>query len=153
MSELILTVDLGRFRAFNVIHELGEREHLAEIASSELPSKPGTWSDHVTDMAGRFPKGGTPDAATGMSYGEATQAQQEEERRSIEAVAERIAGLLETAGVTKWHLAAPATINRRLVDALPPAATRSLGANLAVDLTKHSLKDIEARFADRNRAH
>lgn len=151
MSELIITADLGRIRAFRITQELGEPERMQEIANAELQSKPGPLSEDVSDSAGRFPRGGRVDATGGMSIGEATQKEMEEEKRSIESVAQRVNDLVAREKPEKWHLAAAAPINRRLVDLLSPAIQDGLRTNLPVDLTKHPIKDIESRFADRKR--
>ena len=81
-----------------------------------------------------------------MARGEAHGLEQEEERRLIAQVAEKIAALIKEENPDRWQLAAPQTINSRILDALDPSVRESLAGNEKHDFTKLPTLEVGRRF-------
>jgi hypothetical protein len=95
---------------------------------------------------GRFPQGRSVSESAGMSPGESHNEETEFEKKRIEFIARRICGLVEQEGNAPWCLAAPAAINRQILELIPPRLQASLVSNTLADLTHLPLADIEERF-------
>ena len=114
MSQMIIVADLGRLRVLVEKEEFspsGPRQHLAELSSEELDSKPQPIHDVVTDQQGRFGKGdGGQNPGAGIA--ENHQLESELENRSIKALAQRIDGVVADHAPSSWMLVAPADSSR-----------------------------------------
>ena len=75
-----------------------------------------------------------------------TNLQTEDERRLIQKLASRIDAIIAKRSPTRWILAAPVAILPRVREALHPTSKQNLVEDHAADLTKLSLKQVEARF-------
>ncbi len=143
---IVIITDLKHFRGFHVV--ANERDHLnpkpilKEIDLPPLLEGPKHIKDTVSDQAGRFRSDGNP----GMAIGEAHGLEQEQERRNISRVAQSIEALLHKEGVTHWSLAAPQTINARLLEDLEPNRRNQLKENLPTNLCKQPILEIQKRF-------
>ena len=123
---IIICTNAGRLRAFR-------------ITQSDTRVEP---TKQIGDQAGRFSSDGSP----GMARGEAHGLEQEEERRLIAQVAEKIAALIKEENPDRWQLAAPQTINSRILDALDPSVRESLAGNEKHDFTKLPTLEVGRRF-------
>jgi len=130
-DKMIVLADLGRVKAFRVTYDMmTSKPHLELVYDCEFLGAHGRLADKVTDLAGRFPMSGTP----GASNGENHNLREENERRLIRMVAEKISELAE--GQRYWFLAAGEGINGRIVEHLRPEARASLIKNVPADLVK-----------------
>ncbi|MCF6311041.1 MAG: host attachment protein [Verrucomicrobiales bacterium] len=150
-NTFIVLADLGHLRAFQpqaAEPGVGREYDLKEIKLAPLTHTPTPISEQVTDQAGRFAQGGGAGAARGcgMSHGEAHNLKTEDERRLIKELASRIDAVLAKRSPARWILAAPSAILPRLKEALHPTSKKILVDTQGSDLTKLSLKQVEARF-------
>lgn len=150
-NTFIVLADLGHLRAFQpqaAEPGVGREYDLKEIKLAPLSHTPSPIGEQVTDQAGRFAKGGAAGSprGCGMSHGEAHNLQTEDERRLIKELASRIDAVLAKRSPARWLLAAPTAILPRLKDALHPSSKKTLIETQGSDLTKLSLKQVEARF-------
>ena len=141
---LIITADLGRLRAFQVTSsEDPAREFvIREIDTPALEHTPQSIGEIATDQAGRF----SSDGSGGMSRGEAHGLAREEERRLIAQLAGRITALIGSEKPAGWMLAAPKSINARLLEGIGGAHQKTLRENRAQDIAKLPAKEIGKRF-------
>jgi len=150
-NTFIVLADLGHLRAFEpqaAEPGVGREFDLKEIKLAPLSHVPSPIGEQVTDQAGRFATSGGPGSprGCGMSHGEAHNLQTEDEKRLIQKLAERIDAVIAKRTPTRWLLAVPAAILPRVRDALHPTSKQKLVETQAADLTKLSLKQVEARF-------
>ncbi len=143
---IIIVTDLNRLRGFQVVpneHDpLNPQPMLKELDLPPMSDVPQKLKDAVTDQAGRFRSDGNP----GMANGEALGLQREQENRNIARVARSLEALLQRKGATKWALAAPKTINAKLVERLEPSARQNIMENVQADLCKQPVLEIQKRF-------
>ena len=141
---IVILADMGKIRALR-LHPPG---------SELFPHvKPGSVEEIIlpcgkrdTDRPGRFPKGTPAGESCGMCPGEDHNEEMEFENRRIREIAGEITGILERENDHSWSLAAPDSINNRLVEHLPEHARESLATNIRADLTCATLAEIERRF-------
>lgn len=142
---LIITADLGRLRAFRVNpsdDQTRDNYVVQEIKTPPLEHTPQSISEITSDQAGRF----SSDGSGGMSHGEAHGLEREEERRLIAQLAERIGGVIDSEKPAGWFLAAPQTINARLLEGIPAAHHKTLRENRTQDLSKVAANELGKRF-------
>lgn len=142
---IIICANTGRLRTFRVSQSETMAEpvnQISEIANQEIEDGPQRVGEMTSDQAGRFRSDGTP----GMGQGDANGLEREEERRLISQLAEKIGGTLREVGAEKWMLAAPHTINARLLEEIDPALRRSLASNEKHDFTKLPTLAVGRRF-------
>ena len=142
---IIITADLGRLRAFRVKpsdDQTRDNYVVQEIETAPLEHTPQSISELTSDQAGRF----SSDGSGGMSHGEAHGIEREEERRLIAQLAERIGGVIDSEKPVGWFLAAPQTINARLLEGIPAAHQKTLRENRSQDLSKVAANDLGKRF-------
>lgn len=150
-STFIVLADLGHLRAFQpkpAEPGVGREYDLKELKLAPLTHTPSPIGEMVTDQAGRFATVSNPGSprGCGMSYGEPHNLQTEDERRLIKKLASRMDALIAKRSPARWILAAPSAILPRVKDALHPRSKKKLVDTQAADLTKLSLKQVEARF-------
>jgi len=142
---IIICANSGRLRTFRVSRSetmVDPVNQISEIGNEELEDGPQRVGEITSDQAGRFRSDGTP----GMGQGDANGLEREEERRLISQLAEKIGGTLREVKAEKWMLAAPHTINARLLEELDPALRQSLATNEKHDLTKLPTLAVGRRF-------
>jgi hypothetical protein len=143
-KKLVILADMGKLRAFRLSpHGTALSPHSKPVAIEEidLPAR-----ERDTDNPGRFPQGRSVGQTAGMSPGEEHNKAREFEKKRIELLAGEIIGLLDSEGPMPWCLAAPASINKRILERIPPPMLHSLASNVLSDLTHLPLADIERRF-------
>jgi len=140
-DKMIVLADLGRVKAFRVTHDMmHSRPQLELVYDCEFLEAHGRLLDKVTDLAGRFPVSGS----AGASNSEHHQLREENERRLIRLVAEKISELVQ--GERYWFLAAGEGINGRILDHLRPEIRASLYKNIPADLVKTPKQQIMDYF-------
>jgi len=105
----------------------------------------GKLTDKLSDMAGRFGRGGGKDEA-GMSSGERHNMELETEKRLIKMIVKNIDALITGEKCGTWHLAAAKKINRQVIDKLKPEVKAKLEKNITADLTKIDKSEIMNYF-------
>jgi hypothetical protein len=145
MDRVIITVDLGHFRAYGVTRKPLESPHLELIESYDSTEAHGKLSEKYSDADGRFGlMGGKGKAATGN--GEAHNIILEAEKKMIKGIAGDIEKILLREDGTEWYFAAPAGINSRIVERLSAGAKARLGKNITANLTKKKKAEILSFF-------
>jgi hypothetical protein len=148
MDKLIITVDLGHFKAFRVKEETGGRGKMQLIESYDSIEAHGKLLEKITDQAGRFKLGGGKcSAAKAKGYGEPHGMKSEVDKRLTKLLAKDICTLLSRENnYDKWYFAAPDEINSRILENLDPAFKGRLGKNVTANLTKFKKADILKYF-------
>lgn len=127
--------------------ELGsEPSHLKEVPldpSIKLPAKEDTIP---SDRPGRFDSGGRAGSGNNLVHGERHGADQEWEKRQGRALAEAVEKTIAQQSPKSWALLAPGKWLPLIAEALSDETGRTLVATEAIDLTKHTLKNLEERF-------
>jgi hypothetical protein len=148
MDKLIITVDLGHFKAFRVKEEPVGKGKIDLIESYDSMEAHGKLSDKITDQAGRFRLGGARDGITrAAGYGEPHNIKSEADKRLTKLIAKDINSLLSRENnYDAWYFAAPDEINSRILENLDPAFKSRLGKNVTANLTKFKKLDILKYF-------
>jgi len=149
MEKLIIIADLGHIRALELrkaSDDPQEKDHLIKHSEITLDEHPMSRGEVVTDKSGRFGQGGGAGEAGGMSYGEEHNLASELERKALEHLAERIAGLVSECGNPEWLLVAPQPILPRLQKGLPKTCQACLTETVGGNLTKEPHAKLERRF-------
>ena len=142
---IIITVDLGHFKAYRITKELMESPRVTLIESYDSIEGHGKLSDKLTDSAGRFGRGGRKNESV-MDSGERHSIELEKEKRLIKMIANNIDDLIAREKCEKWCLAAGEKINRQIIENLAPAVKAGLDKNITADLTKVAKSDISGHF-------
>jgi hypothetical protein len=141
----IICANTGRLRILKVSQPetmVDPPNQISEIANEELEDGPQRIGEITSDQAGRFRSDGTP----GMGQGDANALEREEERRLICQLAGRIGDALQDGGTERWVLAAPQTINARLLEELDPSLREGLITNEKHDFTKLPTLEVGRRL-------
>lgn len=141
----IICANTGRLRTLRVSQSetmVDPVNQITEVSNEELDDGPQRVGEMTTDQAGRFRSDGTP----GMAQGDAHGLEREEERRLIGQLAERIGAVVGGGGAEKWVLAAPQTINARLLEELDPSLRERMIGNEKHDFTKLPTLEVGRRL-------
>ena len=150
-KKTVILADMGKIRAFRISPPgTALFPHAAPVVIEEIdfPKR-----ERDTDRTGRFPQGRSVAEAAGMSPGEEHNEESEYERRRIELLALKIADLVEQEGTVSWCLAAPASINKQILEHIPSRLRAFLVSNVTADLTHLPLAEIERRFMRPSHKH
>jgi hypothetical protein len=145
MEKMIVVVDLGHFKAYQLTKTDQATPRLELIDSFDLVGAHGRMSDKVTDGPGKFGgRGGGDWSAKG--YGEPHAAASEEQKRQIKMLSQAISTQVRQCNPDSWCLAAERSILKQLVDALDQDAAARLAKQVAANLTKADKDEIVQRF-------
>ena len=142
---MVFSSGRSRLRAFRITQTettLEGENQISEFASEKFAEGPQRIGEMATDQAGRFRSDGSPGMAQGDDHG----VEREEERRLINQVAEKIAAFVRQEGGGDWKLAAPQTINSRILEELDPQVRGLLSGNEKHDFTKLPTLEVGRRF-------
>jgi hypothetical protein len=147
-TKLIIVADLGLLRAYRTVQDLGDREpHLQLIEELKPEAAHEKLSQQLTDQAGRFPTGGGTAIIGGdLSAGERLSLENEQARRLINQLAEKINALLANESVASCSLAASAPIHKQLLGALAPRGRAKIRQVLASNLSKTDPSELLGHF-------
>ena len=148
MDKLIITVDLGHFKAYKVTKNDLESPHIQLIESYDSIEAHGKLSDKVTDTSGRFGMGGGKNGAA-KGYGEPHNMELEMEKKAAKLIAKDINAIVKREGAPKWYLAASKMINSQILDNLEASVKAKLDKNITSDLTKIDKSDIMNYFKNK----
>lgn len=145
MKKLIITVDLGHFKAYRVSKRPMESTRVQLIGSYDSIDGHGKLSDKLSDSAGRFGvSGGKKGAPKG--YGDPHNIELETEKKLIKMIAQDINKLVSREDCP-WYLAADKQINRQITENLSQDARKKLDKNITSDLTKAPKSEILDYFS------
>jgi hypothetical protein len=145
---LIITTDLGTFKAFEVIERLqASSRSLLDLDSFETVHADNRISRRLANQAGQFGKGATSFAAINDgANGERHNIQLEDNRRSLEIIASRIQEIVSDPKVDAWFFAAPAEINAAILNRVSATAKAKIVRNLKCNLVNAPKDDLIERF-------
>lgn len=103
-------------------------------------------NERDTDRPSRFPTGRSIDESIPMSPGENHHRKTESDSRRISFLAQEIERVLVDEGMQPWCLAAPTTINDRILDQIHQETRAFLATNIKSNLTHITLHELEERF-------
>lgn len=142
---LIITADLGHFKAYRITKELLESPRVTLINSYDSIEGHGKLGDKLSDAAGRFGRGGgKKESAKGV--GERHNIELQIQKKLAKMIAKDINVLIDREDCEKWYLAAGKKINRRIIESLTPETKTKLDKNITADLTKVNKSEILNHF-------
>ena len=145
MDKILIVADLGHFKAYKVSKEPMESARITLIESYDTIEGHGKMGDKVTDNAGRFRRAeGIKGSAKG--YGEPHNLETEKEKRLVKLIAKAINELIKDEGYNSWGLAAPAGMNKQIIENLEPDVKACLGRSVTADLTNVDKSEIPGHF-------
>ena len=145
MDKVIITVDLGHFKAYKVTKQEQESPKIQLIESYDSLEAHGKLSDKLSDTAGRFAMGGGKNGAA-KGYGEPHNIEFEMERKATKLIASDINAIIRKEGSPKWYLAASKMINSQILDNLEAEVKAKLDKNIMSNLTNTDKSDIMKHF-------
>ncbi|MBI5102536.1 MAG: host attachment protein [Nitrospirae bacterium] len=145
MKKIIVTVDLGHFKAYNVTKEDMESPRITLIESYDSVEGHGKISEKFSDKTGRFGSVGSKNGTTTGS-GEPHNTQLENSKRQLKLIAKDINSIITRGNCDGWYLAAGKKINNQIVENLDPSVRAKLEKNILSDLTKADKAALLDRF-------
>ncbi len=144
-NKLVVVTDLGSFKAYKLDpHDFGRSPRLELLHAVEIADAHEKLTDKVSDLAGRFGKGGGPNNAP--AAGERHNIEIEQRKRLVKRLADRLNTLLRGPGVDGCYFAASKEINHQILDGLEAPARAKIEKNVAADLTKLDKTMLLDRF-------
>ncbi len=144
-NKIVVVTDLGSFKAYKVDpHDFGRSPRLELLEAVELADAHEKLTDKVSDLAGRFGKGGGPNSATAV--GERHNIELEHRKRLVKRLAERLSALLRGPSVDGCYFAASKEINHQILAGLEPPIRAKIEKNVPADLTKLDKSALLERF-------
>jgi len=147
-NTLVVVTDLGCLKAYRVNANQHFSAPRLELVDEFHPANaPGRFGEKVSDLSGRFPRGGGPgNGATAMSAGERHNIVLEQRKRLVRQLAGRLNTLTAPPDIERCFLAASKEINHPLLEALDPRARGKIHKNLPADLTKVEKSELLRHF-------
>jgi hypothetical protein len=146
-SSLVIVADRGSLKAYKVNETPTRGPSLKLIQAFDITDAHGKLSDKLTDLAGRFaPTESAGAQRGGASIAERTQLENETDRRIHKQLADEIARVVKSDGVTGWSFAAPAHIHAAVVDLLPNAVRDAIVEHVKSDLVKIEPAKLPSHF-------
>jgi len=142
---VIITTDLGTFKAFRLDRTERNTPRLEVIEEIELLDAHGRLGDKVTDQAGRWK---VPMQNMSMSYGERQKIDLELRRRLIKQIAEQIRNTVADRSVATCYFAASPEINEQLLEAAGPQVRGKIEKNLSCNLTNSDKDELLRHFLE-----
>lgn len=146
-NTLVLVTDFAGYKAYRLENEQpyssARLELLEEYTDSEAHRR---LVEQVSDLSGRFPRGGARSAAAAMSDGERHNIELEKRKRGVRKLAGRLDPLMQDPKIEQCFLAASREIMHPLLAELSPGARSKIGMNIPADLMKASKVDLLRHF-------
>lgn len=142
LPSLLVVTDRGHFHAYEG-HDDGSLTPLDNMDMDEGLKK---LSEQVTDKAGGFPAAES--GGHGNSSAERLPLVAELEMRTFRKISQRIQELLRGHHYDTWGFIAPAEINGAILDGLEARLRDKLTANLKLNLTHQTPKEIKKRLLE-----
>ncbi|MBI4847804.1 MAG: host attachment protein [Nitrospirae bacterium] len=145
MSTIIITVDLGHFKAYRVTRPPVGSAKIELVESYDSIEGLGKLSEKLSDSAGRFTGGGG-EGEVAKGYGEPHNLELETRKKLVKTIAADINALIKKEACENWHLAAAGEINKDIIKKLEPEVKARLDKNIPANLTKIHKAEILSRF-------
>jgi len=145
MAAIIITVDLGHFKAYRVITDSLASPKIELIESYDSIEGHGKLSEKLSDIAGRFVGGGGK-GEVAKGYGEPHNLVADIRKKLVKMIAMDINALIKKEDCDKWYLAAGERINKDIVKKLEPKVKTKLKKNISLDLTNTPKSKILSHF-------
>lgn len=145
MRKIIITVDLGHFKAYRITSDPLGRPIIELIESYDSIEGHGKLSEKLSDIAGRFVGGGGK-GEVAKGYGEPHHLESETIKKIEKMIAMDINALINKEECESWYLAAGKKINKGIINKLEPEVKAKLEKNIPEDLTKVRKSDILSHF-------
>jgi hypothetical protein len=145
MDKIIITADLGHFKAYKVTETPAGRLKVDLIESYDSIEGHGRLGEKLSDTAGRFEGGGRAGEAA-KGYGQPHNLELEIQKKLAGMIAKDINVLIEREDYTAWCLAAPEKINSVIVKPLKTKVVTSLIKNIMADLTNVPKSAVPGHF-------
>jgi hypothetical protein len=145
MSTIIITVDLGHFKAYRVTSNPFGSPTIDLIESYDSLEGHGTIAEKFYDAAGRFVGGGGK-GEVAKGYGEPHHLESEIRKKLVKMIAMDINALINKEDCENWCLAASEKIGKDIINKLELTVKSKLTKSISVDLTKIPKSDILSHF-------
>jgi hypothetical protein len=149
MEKLIITADLGHFKAYRFITDPKKLQspRIEPLKHIDLIEARKKMSEGLSDSAGRFRRSDS-NRTEGVraGYGERHNIELENERRLIKAIAENISSLVRKIDPQEWDFAAGDKLNSAVLGELEPPVQKKLCKNLKSNLINASKAELVERF-------
>jgi protein required for attachment to host cells len=147
-NTMVVVADLGGFKAYKLsspdyTHNSPRLELLAQF---DNPEAHGHLVDKVSDLSGRFPRGGGPGGQGSLADGERHNLELEQRKRYVRQMAQQLNRLAGNGDVDNLLLAASREINHALVEELDARVRAKIMKSVAADLTKLGQEQILRHF-------
>lgn len=146
-NTMVVVTDLACLKAYRIDaspqHSSPRLELVDEFHSVDAH---GRLVDKVSDLSGRFPRGGGNGSAA-MSAGERHNILLEQRKRQVRQLAGRLNTLISRPDIEHCLLAASKEINNQLIEELPVPTRSKIQKNLSADLTKLEKSELLRHFA------
>jgi hypothetical protein len=140
MKRLVVVTDLGSFKAYELQDDpLNTKPKLEMVDSFEFTGGGDKISKKLSDSAGRFNDGSTAD-----NHGVVL----EDQRRHMQAVANRVGELLAGDEYAGCYFAAASEINQRILEFVPASARAKIEKNLSCNLVHANGDQLIRHFAN-----
>jgi hypothetical protein len=143
-NTLVVVADLACLKAYKLQESQVARTPRLELVDHyENADAHGKLVDKVTDLSGRFSRGGT---AGAMADGERHNIELEMRKRLVRQLAQRVNNLARDNGIERCLVAFSREINAQLIEELDPRVRAKIERNLAADLTKLDKTELLRHF-------
>ena len=143
-NRLVVVTDLGSFKAYKLgRNDFDRKPRLELLAAVEMAEAHDKLTDTVSDLAGRFGRGGL---NAGAGIGERHNIAREHRKRLVKQLAERLNRLLVGGEIEGCFFAASKEINHQILARLEPRARSKIEKNIPADLTKLDKSELLERF-------
>ena len=145
MSTIIITVDLGHFKAYRVTRNPFGSPTIDLIESYDSLEGHGKLAEKFYDAAGRFVGGGGK-GEVAKGYGEPHHLELEIRKKLEKMIAMDINALIKKEECESLYLAATEKIGKAIISNLELTVKSKLAKKIAVDLTKIPKSEILSHF-------
>ena len=145
-NKLVIVTDLASLKAYKLSRPDPESSLRLELVDHlELNGAHEKLTDKVSDLAGRFGKGGGP--ASGAAVGERHNIELEQRKRLVKQLTGKLNQLLRADEVEGCFFAASKEINNQILEGLDARLRAKIETSIAADLTKLSKSELLERLA------
>jgi hypothetical protein len=145
MSTIIITVDLGHFKAYRVTTYPVASPKIELIANYDSIAGHGKLGEKLSDIAGRFVGGGGK-GEVAKGYGEPHNLESDIRKKLVKLIALDTNALIKKEDCESWYLAAGEKINKEIIQRLDPAVKAKLDKNISSNLTKTPKSELLSHF-------
>lgn len=145
MSTLIITADLGHFKAYKVTKNPLGSPSVDLIESYDSIEGHGKIAEKFYDTAGRFVGGGGK-GETAKGYGEPHHLESQIRKKLAKMIAMDINALIKKEACRDWYLAAGDKLGSEIIKKLEPDVKSKLDKIVTVDLTNIPKSEILSHF-------